>query len=169
MTLLLDHASSDFSVDNATLISPSERDLATPKPGETAGGAEPNDGIDGTSIPVSVIGSNAAERSGLRHPDQDSWVCLPLHEPDSAEVTSEYVVFADHDLRGEVFIYGDGTDDTDHMAADSFAVTRLARRLRFWHADYVPIASPSYYSSPVTSREDARNPLSSTSEAFFDA
>src|SRR5699024_12035503 len=63
----------------------------------------------------------------------------------------------------------DRTDDTDHTAADSCAVTRLARRLRSWHADYVPIASPSYYSSPVTSREDARNPLSSTSEAFFDA
>lgn len=169
MTLLLDHASSDFSVDTATLISPSEWDLSTPAPGELTGEAEPDASTDSTSIPVSVIGSNAAEKAGLRHPDQNEWVCLPLHEPDSAEVTSEYVVFVNHDLRGEIFIYGDGTGETDYIEADNFAVTRLARCLRFWHADYVPTAPPSYYSSPIASREDARNPLSSTSEAFFDA
>lgn len=155
MTLLLDHAVVDFTFSKSSLIVPSE-DTLTPTTEEQ-------------QIPVSVIGGNAAEREELHHPDRDEWVRIPLHESNSAEITQEYIIYTEHDLRGELFLYADGNGNTDQLSADEFRSTPLAHRIRYWHADYVPSSSPSYYSSPLTSHEEARNPLNADPSEFFDS
>lgn len=155
MTLLLDHAIADFPFTESSLVVPS------------AGALSPNTCDEG--IPVAVIGGNATERDDLFHPNHDGWVRIPLHESNSGKLTDEYIVYTEHELRGELFLYGDGNGGTGHIAADKFRSTTLAQRIRFWHADYVPTTSPPYYSSPLNSQEPARNPLSTDPDKFFDS
>lgn len=155
MTLLLDRAVAAFDFTSAALVAPSDAALDA-------------SGSDG-EIPVSVIGGNAAERDELRHPTADDRVRIPLHEPDSAELTGEFILYTDHALRGDLFLYADPDadgDDTAHISADDFRSTALADRMRFWHADHVPDESPPYHASPLDSREGARNPIDAEPEEF---
>lgn len=153
MTLLLDHAIGEFSFTEASLITPSKTAL--------------DQNTSGQKTPVAVIGGNAAEREELHHPDHEEWIRIPLHGRDTAEITSDYIIYTEHNLRGKLFIYSDANGDTAHISAEEFCATPLARRVRYWHADYVPSSSPSYYSSPLNSHEAARNPLSNDPDEFF--
>ena len=153
MTLLLDHAVDAFDFGASSLVTPAGDDL-DPDAGER-------------EIPASVIGRNAAERSGLAHSDRDDWTIVPLHEPDSAQLTREYIIYTGHDLRGELFVYADGDGDTEFLPATEFRSTPLAERIRYWHADHVPSTPPVYHSSPIRSREHARNQTAVGPSSFF--
>lgn len=153
MTLLLDHAVTAFPFAEASLATPSEGEL-NPEACEA-------------TIPVSVIGGNAVERDEMSHPNRNEWWRIPLHERESAELTHEHIIYTEHELRGELFIYSDGDGDTEHITAEDFRTTPLARQIRFWHADHVPTDSPSYHSAPLSSQEEARNPLDMEPDDFF--
>ena len=113
MSLLFEHAIDEFSLSAATLVDTSPQQL---------------EAADET-VPVGPVAEFAAYHDSLTHPTNE-WVCIPLHEPDSATPTDEYVGYLDHDLRGELFyIKQDGSEAK--LAADEFAQTTLARRIRF--------------------------------------
>ena len=95
-------------------------------------------------LPIETITSYAVNHDQLRHPENEDWTCIPLHEHDSAALTDEYLAYTDHNLRGELFIYR-AEEEQQTISADEFAWTALAKRVRFWHSDYVPDSDPDYY------------------------
>ncbi|WP_265111153.1 AAA domain-containing protein [Halosolutus halophilus] len=153
MSLLFESAIGDFDFSTAALYSPTDDDLEPTRD-------EP--------VPVDGIVEYASYHERLAHPEKDDWVVIPLHEPDSAELSDEYVAFTDHALHGEIFIYDDG-EEYESIDRDAFVRSSLAGRVRFWHSDYAPDDPPSYFDSPIAEREPARNPLSDDeADALFD-
>ncbi|MFC7043747.1 AAA domain-containing protein [Halonotius sp. GCM10025705] len=144
MSLLFEHAIEEFSLSSATLVDPQAEHL------------EPTD----QSVPVRPVAEFAGHHDSLSHPTKE-WICIPLHGTDSAAPTDEYIGYLDHDLRGELFyIKQNGSEET--IAADEFAQTKLANRIRFWHSDYLPETFPPGYDSPINDTEPPRNPVEST-------
>jgi hypothetical protein len=139
MSLLFEHAVGAFDRDAAAMVA---ADQAAP--------AEP----DG-SIPVRPIAEFATHYETLAHPERD-WTCIPLHEPDSAVLTGEYVAYTDHDVRGQIFLV-EREGDPEPLPAAEFGATRLAERIRFWHSDYLPEETPPGYDAPIDDREPPRN------------
>jgi len=157
VTSIFDAAVGEFDLDAASLVVPSGDAL------------EPADGADAEPVPVRVVAGYAADAPALPGlGDAGDRVPIPLHRPDDPELTADYVAFVDHALRGALFLVGDGDGGTDHVPADEFARTPLARRLRFWHADYVPPEPPSYYDLPLSPVEPPRAPVDASPEAFLD-
>lgn len=142
MSLLFDHAIDRFDLSSASL--------------HTVDG-EPD--TTGEPIPVQPIADFASHHDTLCHPERD-WICIPLHTEDSAEQTGEYVAYTDHDLHGPIFIFEQHGDD-EFLEPDPFARTDLARRIRFWHSDYLPDSRPESYDSPIDDNEEPRNPTDS--------
>jgi len=58
----------------------------------------------GEVVPVRPVAEFAAHHDELAHSERD-WICIPLHEPDSAKVTDEFVAFTDHSLHGQIFVF----------------------------------------------------------------
>ncbi|MEF8788555.1 MAG: AAA domain-containing protein [Haloarculaceae archaeon] len=111
-------------------------------------------GLEG-ALPVEGIVAYATSHADLAHPEREAWTCLPLHGPDDATLSGEFVAYADDTLRGEIVVYGTG-DGYDWLDLEEFATTALSRRVRFWHSDYRPPDRPDYYESPVDDREPGR-------------
>jgi hypothetical protein len=149
MSLLFDHAIERFDLSAAALHDATDEEL----------GDAPD-----TTVPVEPVAAFAAAHDSLAHPDRD-WTCLPLHGPDDAEVRHEYVAYTEHDLHGPIFVV-ERDGDLDHVDADAFGGTELARRLRFWHSDYLPDERPPSYDAPIDDHEPARNPVDR--ETLFD-
>ncbi len=141
MSLLFEHAVDQFSLDRASLFAADADDLTT---------------TDGT-VPVRPIGEFASHHESLTHPDRD-WTCIPLHGQESAEPTDEFVAYADHNVRGQIFLV-ERDGDYEPVAAEEFGQTRLADRIRFWHSDYLPETHPPGYDAPIDDHEEARNPV----------
>jgi len=141
MSLLFDHVIGSFDLDDASLC------------------AVADDALDdrGDAVPVRPVAEFASHHDGLAHPEED-WVCIPLHELDSARPTGEYVAFTDHSLHGQIFVF-ERDGERDFVDADAFGTTALADRLRFWHSDYVPETYPPSYDSPIGDSEPPRNPV----------
>ncbi|RQH02547.1 AAA domain-containing protein [Natrarchaeobius oligotrophus] len=155
MSLLFESAIGDFDFSAATLYSHSSTD----------DDLEP---ARANPIPIDGIVEYASYHDRLAHPEKDDWIAIPLHEPDGAALSGEYVAFTDHALHGEVFVYDDD-GEYDSIDRDAFAESTLAGRVRFWHSDYAPEEPPSYFDSPIDEREPPRNPLSSDDvDSFFD-
>lgn len=152
MSLIFENAIGEFEVDGATLYEPADS------------GALETDSDD--RVPLQTITVYAAHHEQLHHPDRDDWVCIPLHEPDSARLTGEYVAFTDHSVRGEILVYQDG-DSHETIPVEEATQKSIARRLRFWHSDYTPEDYPSYYTSPIRASEPARNPVDEQSPKEF--
>ncbi|GAB3666022.1 AAA domain-containing protein [Halopiger thermotolerans] len=152
MSLLFESAIDTFDLSSATLCAPVSDALEPTRD-------EP--------IPVDGIVEYASHHEDLGHPEKDDWIAIPLHEPDGASLTGEYVAFTDHALHGEVFVYEDG-DEHESIDRDAFVRTPLAERIRFWHSDYAPAEPPAYFDSPIAEREPARNPVDGDPDAFFD-
>lgn len=138
MSVLFDHAIRTFAVRDATLYRAGAADL---------------DRVD-DRVPVRPVGAFASHHDALAHPERD-WTCIPLHGPESAVPGSAFVGYTDHDLYGAVFIV-DRDGEAESITADEFGHTRLARRLRFWHSDYLPETFPPGYDPPVDDREPPR-------------
>ncbi|EMA10105.1 AAA domain-containing protein [Haloarcula vallismortis] len=143
MSLLFDHVIGSFDLDDASLC------------------AVTDDALDdrGDVVPARPVAEFAAHHDKLAHPEED-WVCIPLHEPDSARPTGEYVAFTDHSLHGQIFVF-ERDGERDFVDVDAFGATGLADRLRFWHSDYVPETYPPSYDSPIDDSEPPRNPIPS--------
>ncbi|AEH37303.1 AAA domain-containing protein [Halopiger xanaduensis] len=152
MSLLFESAIDGFDLSSAALCAPADGDL------------EP---VRDDPIPVDGIVEYASHHEGLAHPEKDDWIAIPLHEPDGAALTGEYVAFTDHALHGEVFVY-DGGGERESIDRDAFVRSPLAERVRFWHSDYAPAEPPAYFDSPIAERESARNPVDGDPDAFFD-
>ncbi|MDQ2071757.1 AAA domain-containing protein [Haloarcula sp. H-GB4] len=141
MSLLFDHVIGSFALDGASLCVPDD------------------DALDdrGDVVPARPVAEFASHHDELAHPEED-WVCIPLHEPDSARVTDEFVAFTDHSLHGQIFVF-ERDGERDFIDADAFGATGLADRIRFWHSDYVPETYPPSYDSPIDDSEPPRNPI----------
>ncbi|MDY7082616.1 MAG: AAA domain-containing protein, partial [Halobacteria archaeon] len=151
MSLLLENAISQFDPESTTsaFYSPEPRDLDS----------------DLDEIPVEVIAGFAENYEKLRDPDKSLWTCIPLHRRNSAELTGEYVCYRDDETYQNIVLYGD-REDVEYMDASEFEKTRLARRMRFWHSDYIPPEYPDYYDSPLDVKEKPRHPVDENE--FFD-
>ncbi|MDQ2051664.1 AAA domain-containing protein [Natronolimnohabitans sp. A-GB9] len=154
MSLLFESAIGEFDLSSAALHSPADETF------------EP---VRDDPIPIDGIVEYASYHDQLSHPEKDSWIVIPLHTRNSAALSGEYLAFTEHALHGDVFIYNDG-DDYASVDQDTFAVSSLADRVRFWHSDYAPDDPPSYFDSPIAEREPPRNPLSddNDTDSFFD-
>lgn len=145
MSLLFEHALNEFSVNSATLVSVESNDLQTTN----------------QKLPVQPVAEFASHHDSLSHPNKE-WVCIPLHKMKSAVPTGDYVGYLNHDLRGELFYVADNGSQK-RIPADEFAQTKLARRIRFWHSDFLPNTFPPGYNSPINDHEPPRNPVDSES------
>jgi len=140
MSLLFEYAVSQFSPERGSLAVADTSDFAA----------------TGDVVPVRPIAEFAGHHDSLSHPNRD-WICIPLHEPDSAVPTDEYVAYTDHDVRGQIFLV-EQDGEYEPVPADEFGRTELATRIRFWHSDYLPDTYPPGYDSPLDDHEDPRNP-----------
>ena len=141
MSLLFDHVIGSFDLGGASLCVPDD------------------DALDdrGDVVPVRPVAEFADHHDELAHPEED-WICIPLHEPDSARVTDEFVAFTEHSLHGGILVF-ERDGERDFVDADDFGATGLADRIRFWHSDYVPETYPPSYDSPIDDSEPPRNPI----------
>jgi len=153
MSLLFEHAIDQFQLEHASLVSAETADLTPTE----------------TEIPAQPIGDFASLYTSLEHPDRD-WTCIPLHDDDGAAVTDEFVAYTDHTVRGRIFLLAQsGEEEYETIAADEFAQTQLAKRIRFWHSDYLPDSDPPGYDAPIDDREQPRHPVSTDLLAEFRA
>lgn len=82
-----------------------------------------------------------------RHPGfllEEDKVVLPLHEPDSAELTGEFLLYYPEYLVPCVVYYDFSKNDLSRISIDEFDRTYPAWRLRFWHPSYDPPAEPGF-------------------------
>ena len=133
MSLLFERAIRAFSGADARYLE------ATPDSLEPAAAAD-------RSIDLGYLAELVSNRhDALAHPDRDEWSCVPLHEPDAAELSGEYVVFERHPVRGDIFAYRNAeTGEDEPLAPDDVGDTALARRLRFWLPEHEPDERPSF-------------------------
>ncbi|AEN07850.1 AAA ATPase (plasmid) [halophilic archaeon DL31] len=93
---------------------------------------------------------------------------IPLHEPNSAELTGEYIEFKDTKF-GEYFIYEDPSRGRSRLSVSSFSNTAIASQVRYWTNDYQPQSTPSYATSADTTAEHQNkleaNAISSKSDS----
>ncbi|WP_267643704.1 AAA domain-containing protein [Haloarchaeobius amylolyticus] len=140
MSLLFEHAVDGYALADAALSAPASEDLDPAGP----------------DVPVRPIAEFASHHGSLTHPEH-GWTCIPLHDPDGAAPTGEYVGYTEHDLRGPIFVV-EGDDGHDSIPAEEFGETALANRIRFWHSDFLPETMPPGYDAPIADHEEPRNP-----------
>jgi len=150
VTLVLESAIRQTDIEAATLYEPTEEELVN------------EEDID---FSLETIYSYARHYEKLHPEERSDWTCLPLHEPESAALTNSYIAYTDHELHGEIIIYSAG-DEFDYVSVDEFVSMQLARRLRYWHPDYIPDPYPEYYESPLNDREEPVQRIDP--ERFFD-
>ncbi|WP_430505233.1 AAA domain-containing protein [Haloparvum sp. PAK95] len=73
-----------------------------------------------------------------------SRVRVPLHEPDSAELTGEYLLYLDDDPAPAVLFYDFSIEGFRRLPLAEFGRTYPARRVRFWSAGTNPEDVPTY-------------------------
>ncbi|RDI69771.1 AAA domain-containing protein [Halopelagius longus] len=103
-------------------------------------------------VPTTTVTEFAAAHAELAHPDRDEWTRIPLHEPDSAALTGEYVVYSEGLTDEGMFVYYDAdADSRKRISREAFEESSLCAQIRFWHSDFVPEERPAYYDSPIQS------------------
>ncbi len=143
VSLLFDHAIAQFDLASASRYTPAADELR----------------VQDSKVPLGPITAFAAKHPALNYPEDPTYTCLPLHEEASAQPADTFLLYNDDEFRGEIIVYGDGDGGRDWMSLPKFAQTPLARRLRFWHADYHPPQYPPAYDFPVDDREPPRRSL----------
>ena len=82
-----------------------------------------------------------------RHPAfllEGSKVVLPLHEPDSADLTGEFLLYYPEHVVPCVVYYDYAKGDLARIPIEEFDTAYPAWRLRFWHEGFEPPATPDY-------------------------
>ena len=74
----------------------------------------------------------------------DEKVVLPLHEPDGADLTGEFLIYYPDHVVPCVVYHDVSTDDLARVAVEDLGETYPAWRLRFWHPEFDPGTEPAY-------------------------
>ncbi|QLD90535.1 AAA family ATPase [Natronomonas salina] len=75
---------------------------------------------------------------------EDSKVILPVHEPGSADLTGEFLLYYPDHVVPCVVYYDYAKDDLARIPIEEFERSYPAWRLRFWHGAFDPPAEPEY-------------------------
>jgi DNA polymerase III delta prime subunit len=85
--------------------------------------------------------------------DSAGRIIVPLHEPDSAELTDQYILYSKQSLY-PAFVYQDTErDQWSRISADQIEDTVLGWRLRFWSPDYQAEDPPETLDSSSPQRD----------------
>lgn len=82
------------------------------------------------------------------HPEfvtDDGRVIVPIHGPDSADLTGEYLHYYPDHIVPAVVYYDYGRREFTRIPLEEFDETIVAHQLRFWHPDVEPPAPPSFH------------------------
>jgi hypothetical protein len=74
----------------------------------------------------------------------DEKVVLPLHEPDGADLTGEFLIYYPDHVVPCVVYHDFSTGDLAEVAVEDLGETYPAWRLRFWHPEFDPGTEPAY-------------------------
>lgn len=72
-------------------------------------------------------------------------VQIPVHEPDSAELTGEYLVYRPNEA--SILYYDFAADDLQHVPLTELNSAYPTWQVRFWHPDYEPPEPPTYHTN----------------------
>jgi hypothetical protein len=94
---------------------------------------------------------------------EDSKVILPVHEPGSADLTGEFLLYYPDHVVPCVVYYDYAKDDLARIPIEEFEQSYPAWRLRFWHGAFDPPTEPEYLVSGGDFEADttAGDPVSS--------
>jgi hypothetical protein len=109
---------------------------------------------DGNNIDIQAIVDRLESLNNLR---TDDGIWLPLHKPDSAELTGEFVLYCDEVRRTIIKFYWSPVDREDFQSIRKAGKTMIGWRLRFWTDDYTPASPPSYI--PTGDEDDSQSVL----------
>lgn len=88
---------------------------------------------------------------------EDQKVILPLHEPESANLTGEFLLYYPDYIVPSVVYYDFTKNDFATIAIEQFGDTYPAWRLRFWHPDYATQTRPEYLISDAEFETESRD------------
>ncbi len=117
-------------------------------------------------VPTDEIISQFTRHAGFIFDDDK--VVLPLHEPDSAELTGEFLVYYPDYVVPCVVYYDFSRDDLARIPVDRFERTYPAWRIRYWHPSFEPPAEPAYVADSGAFSAPPRPDGPVTSEAPLD-
>ncbi|MFB6234419.1 MAG: AAA domain-containing protein [Halopenitus sp.] len=93
-------------------------------------------------VDVRDVISSLVDHGGFA--ETPSRVRVPLHEPDSAELTGEYLLYLDDESTPAVLFYDYSIEEFRRLALEEFRHSYPARRIRFWSAGTNPEGVPTY-------------------------
>jgi hypothetical protein len=94
------------------------------------------------SVPASDIIARFKQNADFIFEDQK--VILPLHEPDSADLTGEFLLYYPDHVVPCVVYHDFAKGDLARIPIEEFDTAYPAWRLRFWHPDFTPGSAPDY-------------------------
>ncbi|MBX0288613.1 AAA domain-containing protein [Haloarcula salinisoli] len=109
--------------------------------------------VDGNSLQIDMEGTTLefsmehVRRSCAAHDsliDADGRVMIPLHEPDSAELTGEYLLYSESALIPAYGVFDTSQNTTRRIGVDAIDETKYRWLVRFWTAHFEPDVVPSY-------------------------
>jgi hypothetical protein len=86
---------------------------------------------------------------------EDDKVILPLHEPDTADLTGEFLLYYPEHVVPCVVYHDFAKDDLARIPIEEFDTAYPVWCLRFWHPDFEPPTTPDYF---VTDESYAAEP-----------
>lgn len=92
-------------------------------------------------IPVVEIAKKLQKIQGL---NTNAGIRLPLHEPDSADLTGEYLLAKSKGHRLIYHYYDTERERNNRIYHDSLKRARFGWQMRFWHPDYEPSEPPEF-------------------------
>ena len=107
---------------------------------------------DGNAVDLEALAAEFKQFEALRHGNS---VQLPLHKPESAELTGEFVLFTEEDRRTIVEYHWSMVNRDDFQSVRQAGMTEIGWRLRFWTDAFDVPATPSYMPSGDTQEEES--------------
>ncbi|GAB7011654.1 AAA domain-containing protein [Halorubrum trueperi] len=96
----------------------------------------------GSPVDVDAILDAFREIDGFQ--TDEGRLCIPIHEPDSAELTGEFLLYDARDGAATVSFYEFAQRDLVDLSFEEFRYSYPAWRIRFWSPRTNPDAVPSY-------------------------
>lgn len=107
---------------------------------------------DGNAVDLEALAAEFKQFDALHRGNS---VQLPLHKPESAELTGEFVLFTEEDRRTIVEYHWSMVDRDDFQSVRQAGMTEIGWRLRFWTDAFDVPATPSYMPSGDTQEEES--------------
>lgn len=96
---------------------------------------------------------------------EDTKVVIPLHEPESADLTGEFLLYYPDHVSPCVVYHNFASDDLARIPVHELGSTYPAWRMRFWHPDFEPPTVPSYLENGQSYSVDSVGGQTVTSDA----